>query len=111
MAALGAALAVAEDEDARRTSLLSSLRCGEVFSVCYHLEPDDLANLTCVAKWCSSTQRATLWCSYYIFRWGADGTTANTQVQPLRSWIDDTPAPWYFWVASCLLAVMTAADA
>eukprot|EP00434_Breviolum_minutum_P045521 symbB.v1.2.040831.t1/scaffold7573.1/size10519/1 len=90
-----------EDDEvaARRTSLLSSLRCGEALSVCYHLSPEELASLTCVAKWCSSNQRAALWCSYYVLRWGADGTSTKTQVQPLRSWIDDTPAPWPLAVA------------
>lgn len=92
---------VAGEDDARRTSLLSALRCGEALSVCYHLQPDDLASLFCVAKWCSCSHRAKLWCSYYVLRWGADGTGAKTQVRPLRSWIDDTPAPWPLVVGFC----------
>lgn len=92
---------VAGEDDARRTSLLSALRCGEALSVCYHLQPDDLASLFCVAKWCSCSHRAKLWCSYYVLRWGADGTGAKTQVRPLRSWTDDTPAPWPLVVGFC----------
>ncbi|CAK9110670.1 Hypothetical protein SCF082_LOCUS51394 [Durusdinium trenchii] len=87
-------------EDFRR-SLLSSLRCGEALGVCYQLSPSELAHLTCVAKWCSSKQRSALWCSYYVLRWGSDGTGPQTQVQLLRSWIDATPAPWPLAIGFC----------
>ncbi|CAJ1454081.1 unnamed protein product, partial [Effrenium voratum] len=56
-----------------------------------------------VARWCVSAEhRKALWCSYYVLRWGDDGTGAKTKVRPLRSWIDDTwPAPWPLAVGFC----------
>ena len=54
--------------------------------------PERLCHLG-VAKWCSSSDRAALWSSYYVLRW-ADGTSGKTQVTQLRSWTDDKPERW-----------------
>jgi len=77
---------------------------GPIAAVCALLDPEDLGQLACIAKWhCAEKDCENLWRTYFLVRWSAEyGATGQTSVRVLRSWSDDLlPAPWPLAVSFC----------
>eukprot|EP00930_Biecheleria_cincta_P029495 TRINITY_DN20518_c0_g1_i1.p1 TRINITY_DN20518_c0_g1~~TRINITY_DN20518_c0_g1_i1.p1 ORF type:complete len:434 (+),score=57.46 TRINITY_DN20518_c0_g1_i1:159-1460(+) len=86
------------------SSLATLLLSSEAFAVFAYLSPFEVAALTGITRWCSSSeQRMALWYSYYVLRWGNEyGVGSSTQICFIRSWLDDAwPAPWLLSVGFC----------